>query len=601
MCGLVGIFSYGISAATINEPELIRMRDQMLHRGPDGRGVWISPDQRVGLAHRRLAIIDLTENGSQPMASGDGRYQIVFNGEIYNFQELRSELISQGVSFRGHSDTEVLLALYAQQGEKMCSLLRGMYAFAIWDTFEKSLFLARDPFGIKPLYWHDDGNSIRFASQVKSLLAGGGIHTESEPAGVVGYWIWGSVPEPFTLYKDLLSIEAGTWLKIEHGGKRTTATFQSLFDVYRGDDAVPSPYHDLRSALLDSVRHHLIADVSVGVFLSAGIDSSTILALAAECGVTLNSVTLGFKEYQGTSGDETVLAEMLAKKYGAKHETVWLTQQDFEGKLNHYIASMDQPTLDGLNTYLVADAAAQAGLKVALSGLGGDELFGGYPSTNQVPKIHQLGQTLSKAPFLAKALRQASAPVLRQFTSEKYAGLLEYGATWEGAYLLRRAARMPWEIKGIKDLDPQIITTGLERLAQHYPTDEKLSGLGSPFAIVSYLESTQYMRNQLLRDSDWAGMAHSLEIRLPFLDISLAQYLAAQRRLGNVLRKGDIPNTTRPPLPNEIQFREKTGFVIPIQDWANKNLQTNLKLRGLRRWQEQVFTLASEFKPSSHN
>ena len=593
MCGLAGIFAYSNSAPPVLETELVRMRDQMIHRGPDGKGLWISPDQRVGLAHRRLAIIDLSENGAQPMTSIDGRYQIVFNGEIYNFQELRSELISKGFSFRGHSDTEVLLALYAQQGEKMCSLLRGMYAFAIWDTLEQSLFLARDPFGIKPLYWHDDGNTIRFSSQVKSLLAGGGIKIESEPAGLVGYWIWGSVPEPFTLYKDLMSLEAGTWLKIQRGDKRTTDTFQSLFDVVRGKNELSSPYHDLRSALLDSVRHHLIADVPVGVFLSAGIDSSTILALAAECGAPLNSVTLGFIEYQGTSNDETALAELVAKKYGAKHETIWLTQQDFENKLDHYIASMDQPTIDGLNTYLVADAAAQAGLKVALSGLGGDELFGGYPAFNQVPKIHQLGQMLTKAPFLAKALRQAGSPILRQFTSEKYAGLFEYGATWEGSYTLRRATRMPWEIHGLEGLDSQIITTGLERLAKHYPTDEKLNEFGGPFAIVSYLESVQYMRNQLLRDSDWAGMAHSLEIRTPFLDIPLAQYLAQERNLGNTLRKSDIPLTAQPPLPNEITNRPKTGFVIPIQSWANKKISTEKKPRGLRTWQEKVLNLIS--------
>ena len=593
MCGLAGIFAYSNSAPPVLETELVRMRDQMIHRGPDGKGLWICPDQRVGLAHRRLAIIDLSENGAQPMTSIDGRYQIVFNGEIYNFQELRSELISKGFSFRGHSDTEVLLALYAQQGEKMCSLLRGMYAFAIWDTLEQSLFLARDPFGIKPLYWHDDGNTIRFSSQVKSLLAGGGIKTESEPAGVVGYWIWGSVPEPFTLYKDLLSLEAGTWLKIYRGGKRATGTFQSLFDVYCGKDAPPSPYPDLRSALLDSVRHHLIADVPVGVFLSAGIDSSTILALAAESGVPLNSVTLGFKEYQGTSNDETVLADLVAKKYGSKHETVWLTQKDFEAQLDHYIASMDQPSLDGLNSYLVSSAAAEAGLKVALSGLGGDELFGGYPSFNQVPKIHQLGQMLAKKPFLAKALRQASAPILRQFTSEKYAGLLEYGTTWEGSYLLRRATRMPWEINSIEGLDPQIIATGLERLARHYPTDEKLNELGSPFTIVSYLESTQYMRNQLLRDSDWAGMAHSLEIRLPFLDIPLAQYLAQQRNLGNALRKGNTPQTTQTPLPDEITTRPKTGFMIPIQNWVNTRIPNSKNLRGLRAWQDEVFKLTS--------
>jgi asparagine synthase (glutamine-hydrolysing) len=229
--------------------------------------LWISADKRVGLGHRRLSIIDLSENGAQPMASLDGRYQIIFNGEIYNFKELRSELQAQGFIFRGHSDSEVLLALYAQKGEAMCSLLRGMYAFAIWDNLTQSLFMARDPFGMKPLYWHDDGKTIRFASQVKALLAGGGIKTESEPAGVVGYWIWGSVPEPFTLYKDLLSLEPGTWLKIERDGKRKSGNFQSLFDLFSKSSSITSRYSSLREAMLDSVRSHLVSDVPIGIFL----------------------------------------------------------------------------------------------------------------------------------------------------------------------------------------------------------------------------------------------------------------------------------------------------------------------------------------------
>ena len=342
MCGFAGIFAYSNNAPPVLETELLRIRDQMFHRGPDGEGLWISADKRVGLGHRRLSIIDLSENGAQPMASLDGRYQIIFNGEIYNFKELRSELKPQGINFRGNSDTEVLLNLYALKGEAMCSSLRGMYAFAICDNLTQSIFLARDPFGMKPLYWHDDGQTIRFASQVKALLAGGGIKPESEPAGVVGYWIWGSVPDPFTLYKDLLSLEPGTWLKIERDGKRESGSFQSLFGLFSKSTRVTSNYSNLREALLDSVQAHLVSDVPVGIFLSAGIDSSTILGLAAECGTPLRSITLGFKEFQGTNSDETVLAELVAKKYGIKQDTVWITKKDFEDKLKHYMSSMDQ-------------------------------------------------------------------------------------------------------------------------------------------------------------------------------------------------------------------------------------------------------------------
>ena len=594
MCGFAGIFAYSNNAPPILETELLRIRDQMFHRGPDGEGLWISADKRVGLGHRRLSIIDLSENGAQPMASLDGRYQIIFNGEIYNFKELRSELKSQGINFRGNSDTEVLLALYAQKGAAMCSLLRGMYAFAIWDNLTQSIFLARDPFGMKPLYWHDDGKTIRFASQVKALLAGGGFQTESEPAGVVGYWIWGSVPEPFTLYKHLLSLEPGTWLRIELDGKRESGTFQALFDLFSKFSSVTSNYSSLREALLDSVQAHLVSDVPLGIFLSAGIDSSTILGLAAECGAPLKSITLGFKEFRGTSSDETVLAELVAKKYGFKHQTVWITQQDFEDKLQHYMSSMDQPTIDGLNTYLVADAAAQSGLKVVLSGLGADEFFGGYPSFHHLPKIRRLGQVPANITFLAKLTRQISAPIFRKFTSEKYAGLLEYCSSWEGAYLLRRASRMPWMLEAQENLDFDIIKLGLERLSKYDIHDAKLNDLGDPFSIISFLESTRYMRNQLLRDNDWAGMSHSLEIRLPFLDWPLIEYLACQRSQHNNLHKNDIAHVVQPILPSEILNKPKTGFEIPIIRWMNKpNLKSN-KSRGLLNWQEIVFSLNSK-------
>ena len=590
MCGFVGIFAYSNNAPPVLDAELLRIRDQMFHRGPDGEGLWISSDKRIGLGHRRLSIIDLSENGAQPMASLDCRYQIIFNGEIYNFKELRSELELLGFNFRGNSDTEVLLSLYAHKGEAMCSSLRGMYAFAIWDNLTQSLFMARDPFGMKPLYWHDDGKTIRFASQVKALLAGGGIKTESEPAGLVGYWIWGSVPEPFTLYKDLLSLEPGTWLRIERDGKRESGSFQSLFELFSKSTSVTSNYSSLREALLDSVQAHLVSDVPVGIFLSAGIDSSSILGLAAECGAPLKSVTLGFKEFQGTSSDETVLAELVAKRYGFNHETVWISQQDFEDKLTHYIYSMDQPTIDGLNTYLVADAAAQSGLKVVLSGLGADEFFGGYPSFHHIPKIRQLGQMLAMPPFLAKIIRQISAPIFRKFTSEKYAGLLEYGSCWEDAYLLRRASIMPWALGVNQNLDYQTINTGLERLSEYHLNDTKLNDLGDPFSIITFLESTKYMRNQLLRDNDWAGMSHSLEIRLPFLDINLIKYLVWQRSQGLRLLKKDIALTNLNPI-HTILNRPKTGFATPVKHWiGNHQLKSN-NSRGLHHWQKMVLSL----------
>ncbi|MBK5915546.1 asparagine synthase (glutamine-hydrolyzing) [Rhodocyclus purpureus] len=605
MCGLAGIFPHAETAPPVNREELLRIRERMRARGPDAAGLWISEDHRIGLAHRRLAIIDLTAEGAQPMASADGRYQIVFNGEIYNYRELKADLQTQGVPFRSHSDTEVLLQLYAREGKAMLHRLRGMYAFAIWDTQEQSLFLARDPFGIKPLYLHDDGKTLRFASQVKALLAGGAIARDIDPEGELGYWIWGHIPEPHTLYKNIRAFEPGTWLKLHRNGRRETGTFETVANLLmlenepssRGPTAdSATQQHSLREALLDSVRHHLIADVPVGVFLSAGIDSTTLAALAAECGGTLHTVTLGFEEYRGTSSDESVLAEQVARQYGAQHQTVWISRDDFQDAFAEFIDAMDQPSFDGLNTWLVSRAAAQLGLKVAISGLGGDEFFGGYPSFRQIPQIRHLARPFAPIPGLGKLTRQVSAPLLRRFTSEKYAGLLEYGATWQGAYLLRRALRMPWELKEHSPEDRAL------RVIRHCQPSETISPLAD-HAVVSCLEASNYMRNQLLRDSDWAGMAHSIELRVPLVDVELTRHIAWQRKAGLPYSKQDLAGAARPALPSEIVNRPKTGFTVPVRDWMRPNPASQAKQpeRGLRGWQQVVmssFLHASEPGPA---
>ncbi len=235
MCGVAGIFGYSHDAPAVDTGELLRIREQMIRRGPDGAGLWMSPDHRVGLAHRRLAIIDLTADGAQPMASPDGRYTIVFNGEIYNYREIRKELRDAGSAFRSESDTEVLLHLYAQEGATMCRRLRGMYAFAIWDTQERCLFVARDPFGIKPLYFADDGRIFRFASQVKALLAGEAIARQPDPVGQLGFWIWGAVPEPHTWYEGIRAFPPGTTLEIHLDGRRKWQAFETVADMLNAD------------------------------------------------------------------------------------------------------------------------------------------------------------------------------------------------------------------------------------------------------------------------------------------------------------------------------------------------------------------------------
>ena len=571
MCGLNGIFAHAEQSPPVDGAELLRTREHMIKRGPDGAGLWLSADQRVGLAHRRLAIIDLSAGGAQPMATADGRYQIVFNGEIYNHLELRAELEHAGTVFRSHSDTEVLLQMYAQHGTAMCKRLRGMYAFAIWDTVDQALFLARDPFGIKPLYVHDDGQTLRFASQVKSLLAGGAIANERCDDGEVGYWIWGHLPEPHTLTKGIKSLPAGTWRKQVRGGQVTSGSFDSVEEMLSGD--AQSPYPSLHDALLDSVRHHLIADVPVGIFLSAGIDSGVITALAAECSGALHTLTLGFEEFKGTPGDETILAEQLARQYGTKHQTVWVTKGDFQQAFETFVSDMDQPTIDGLNTWLVSRAATQAGMKVVLSGLGGDEFFGGYPSFSQVPRMRRLASPFAAVPGLARMVRRVGAPLLRQFSSEKIAGLLEYGPTWVGAYTLRRAVRMPWEARASGRVRPE-------------PPNQRLT---DDHAIVSHLEATRYMRSQLLRDSDWASMAHSLELRVPLVDTALTGHLARQRRSSRACTKQDLAGAARPALPKAVSQKPKTGFVVPTYEWSGLAAKGTVHRRhSLHAWQSLI-------------
>lgn len=582
MCGLAGILAFDYSPTGVDSGELLRIREHMVKRGPDGSGLWVSDDKRIGLAHRRLAVIDLSERAAQPMASPDGRFHIVFNGEIYNYRELKAELEQQGTVFSSASDTEVLLQLYARERGAMCSRLRGMYAFAIWDSLEQSLFLARDPFGIKPMYLHDDGQLLRFASQVRALLAGGAVPRDIDPEGEYSYWIWGHVSEPHTLYKNVRPLAPGSWCLLHRDGRREQHQFESVENLLAADSAPQvagraqsAPPADLREALLDTVRHHLIADVPVGVFLSAGIDSCVLAALAAEVGSTLRTVTLGFEEYRGSAADETVLAQRVARQCGAEHQTVWISRADFEDAFAQFLEAMDQPSIDGLNTWLVSRAAAQLGLKVVLSGLGGDEFFGGYPSFRQLPAIRRLARPFATIPGLGKMVRNCSAPILRRFTSEKYAGLLEYGATWEGAYMLRRALRMPWQL-------PPAEETGRATVLQ------SRGGPAGDHAIVSSLEMTRYMRNQLLRDSDWAAMAHSLELRVPFVDLELARHIAAQRLAGTIYTKRDLAAAARPPLPNELVDRTKTGFTVPVRDWLMAGSPQEAG-RGLGEWSRLVY------------
>ncbi|CAI8723534.1 asparagine synthase (glutamine-hydrolysing) [Methylococcus capsulatus] len=605
MCGLAAIFSYRSGALPVEEMELLRIREAMAARGPDGAGLWLSQDRRVGLAHRRLSIIDLSEAGAQPMATPEGDLRIVFNGEIYNYRALRRQLEDLGHRFVSHSDTEVLLHGYREYGRSLVHRLRGMYAFVLWDEARKGLFLARDPLGIKPLYYADDGATIRAASQVKALLAGGCVDTAPEPAGHVGFFLWGHVPEPYTLYKGIRALPPGSTLWVD-GEHRQTDTFFRLRDLYAQAEAAMPRAEDagrperLAEALRDTVRHHLIADVPVGVFLSSGIDSTSIAALTAEAltasgpgrgGLTgkpdqLRTVTLAFSEFEGTPEDESPLAETVARRLGARHVTRRIAREDFEADYPKLLAAMDQPSIDGVNTWFVSKATREAGLKVALSGLGGDEIFGGYSSFHQIPAAVRRLRPFASLPRWGRAFRVVSAPLLRHFTSPKYAGLLEYGGGYGGAYLLRRGLYMPWELPRL--LDPDLAREGWAALQTLARLEQTIDGIGNPRLKVSALETEWYMRHQLLRDADWASMAHGLELRVPFVDAEFLRSVAGDMASSRPLTKRDMTRVLAHALPEEVIHRPKTGFTIPVQRWASELVGLRDKA-GYRPWAQHLY------------
>lgn len=601
MCGIAVTFAYKDDAPPVDPGELIAVRDHMLRRGPDGCGAWFSPDGRLGLAHRRLSIIDLSEAGAQPMWNAERTLCITYNGEIYNYAALRRSLADKGYRFQSDCDTEVLLQLYAEKGADMMNDLRGMYAFAIWDARERTLFMARDPFGIKPLYYADDGRTVRIASQVKALLTCARIDREPEPAGHVGFFLWGAVPDPFTLYKNILGLPAGHSLTIRQGGTPQLRSFCSIPDILREAEATAaggggpsdsdgSAHTRLHAALRESAEAHLVADVPVGVFLSAGLDSSTIAALVSESHSDVRTVTLGFDQYRGSEQDETKIAELVAEHCGSNHRTISITRADFEQEAARLFDAMDRPSIDGVNTYFVSLAARRAGLKVALSGVGGDELFGGYASFADVPRMVRLfGPVSPVLPSFGREFRIVTAPVLKRFTSPKYAGVFEFGGSYPGAYLLRRSLFMPWELPNV--LEPELVREGWQRLHTLTRLGEICEGIQSERLKVSSLEMCWYMRHQLLRDSDWAGMAHSLEIRVPLVDVKMLQQIAPLLASRTPPTKHDMAVSPERRLPLQVLRRPKTGFTVPVRDWLLQSFDPSSgQERGLRGWAREVYS-----------
>jgi asparagine synthase (glutamine-hydrolysing) len=567
MCGIAGVYPERPVPPGELERAVDAMCARMLARGPDAHGRVSLNEGGPVLGHRRLAIIDLDHRSDQPMQSADGRFTVVFNGEIYNYRELRQKLEASGVGFRTRGDTEVLLELYRQRGQGMFASLRGMFAFAIYDAVERSLVLARDPHGIKPLYFARTAAGLAFASQVKALLASRLVSTQPSAAGAAGFYLWGSVPEPWSMYRDVLALPAGHCLEVRRGVAGTPRAWYDIRERWR-EPARHCSSRELaarvKSAVRDSVRAHAVADVKVSVFLSGGIDSGAIAGLLSSQCARVEGITVGFAEFGGRRDDEVPVARAIAAQYGITHHVRRVGRAEFGADLPRILDAMDQPSIDGVNTWFASKAAAERGCKVVLSGVGGDELLCGYSSFRQLPRAHAVTRRALRVPGLAPLLTHVCVRLAERRQQPKLAGAIPLLGSLEGLYQLRRGLFLPAELPLL--MGERAAREGLEALGEfagQHATRARDDG-----AAVGLLESTLYLRNQLLRDSDWASMAHSLELRTPLVDTRLLEALAPYvAGFAHGRGKRWLARSPERPLARAIQRRPKTGFGLPMADW----------------------------------
>jgi asparagine synthase (glutamine-hydrolysing) len=560
MCGVVGIFNRK------NPVDISRMLleacDIITHRGPDGSGSIIY-DNVIGLGHRRLSIVDLSDRGKQPMAvscpCSHNTYTVVFNGEIYNYKELRSELIADGHSFTSDSDTEVIIHAYEKWGENAFSRFRGMFAFALWDARARTLVCARDMFGIKPLYYYVDEKRFIFASELKALKPFG-VTQDISLESVSSFLQQGWIAQPNTLYQNVVALEAGTVLYISESSF-LQKKFVSLSDIFNASEYENLSYGEakqkVRDVLSNSVAAHCIADVEVGAFLSGGIDSSSVVALMRESGKkNITTVSAIFPE---TQYDESNIINQSVRAFNTRHISLPINGNDFLSHLDSIINSMDQPSIDGANTYFVSLAAKHAGLRVVLSGLGGDELFYGYPIFKHIPFLYNfrfLNSLTQRLPPITSAFSKI-AMCARAYKGEQ--GFSRACDAYRGLFSSEQVSTL---IPILSSFNTQS-RNGTLQLKENHDAAKR----------ISYHETTHYMKDQLLRDSDVFSMAHSLELRVPFVDSQVYDVVARipskyKKSNGNAV-KSLLVDAMRDILPNHLFGIKKQGFVLPIDAWLS--------------------------------
>jgi len=584
MCGIVGILS---SDAPLVPEILERATRSLAHRGPDDSGTIVLRDSvagvEIGLGNRRLAILDLSPLAHQPMRDAETGNWIVYNGEIYNFRDIRDELQKSGSNFVSHSDTEVVLKAYARWGEKCLEKFRGMFAFALWDAHRHRLFIARDPMGIKPLYYAQTGSYFLFASEIRTLLGTGLVQPRIDTAGLITYLTFGSAYDPLTLVEGIRAVPPGHML-IWEGGELRQSSYWDLVDegVTTGSTAPASDAWNekecaerLQPILEEAVCMQLVSDVPVGVFLSGGIDSSALVSILSRSGIIPSTFSIVFRE---ADFSESQHSRAVAAKFGTDHHEITVSQTDVLATIPAALSAMDLPTIDGINTYFVSQETRRAGVKVALSGLGGDEVFAGYSSFRTVPRMERFTGFWKHVPSIVRrpvgSAFAALAPMNDQ--NRKLASLARDNGRVTHPYFLSRMLFTPSQ----RDLLRRNPDDPASELAGESQSDRlRRASWLDPINRVSYLESRCYMLNTLLRDADFMSMSQGLEVRVPLIDHRLAKAVLAlpgHWKLNGTPKKL-LVGAMAGSLPDEIVHRPKRGFTLPFEHWMRQELRPEIE------------------------
>jgi asparagine synthase (glutamine-hydrolysing) len=567
MCGLVAIIDF---KKKVDKSELISMRDYMLDRGRDGKGFYISKNKNVGLGHRRMSIIDVSAKANQPLSSlNNKQIKIIYNGEIYNYQKLKKKLLQKGYRFKSNSDTEVILNGYIEWGENIVKLLEGMFSFVIYNEINSELFVARDPFGIKPLYIYKDTDKIIISSQVQAILKSNTINKEISQEGKASFYLWGHIIEPFTFFKYIKCIDSGYFLKINLKGIITKKKYFSLINFYKKKNNIKDSFSKIVS---DSVKKHLISDVPLGVFLSSGIDSSVIAAFASKLyKKKIKTLSIGFNQFKNTSKDETKIAKKTSNFIKSSHKNFIIKKYNQTDYMK-FLQKMDQPTVDGYNTWLACLKTGKISTKVMFTGVGGDEFFSGYNIFKQLPYLYNnLFLKIIKFFYLGKYFRILLYPILKKLKINiKFSSIFEYTENVLDLYMFLRCYYLPWQIK--KYFLDNRLNKGLDNLIKFYKRKYRNISLLNISNQIKILELDIYLKSRLLKDMDWIGHSHNLELRTPLVDLTMLNPSISKTKL-------DLFYTFKN-LPTEIIKKKKTGFEIPLlatkQDYHYNIYQTYL-------------------------